>query len=725
MDVNKLYELRSNFIIIGLTGRMRGGANQLTEILCKSDNPFTGDDLKTEIDFIKTQNLNEGLKNEILSNFINFDNGTIKNWNKFELLEYKKVVFFNFLFDCYKEEGDFLLNIPTKIIQLGSYRNFEYERLGSTKESTDFILEKVVAFFNESDVKSFLWTFNFSCETLKECLQSKNSEEIYNFFFHWKFTKIIDDFFSLLDSHSLILRQRFIQSLSLYYRLNGKININEIVDIDKKISLGKYESSLTHIYTIAETINRLIKAYRDVNNNKCNIVIDSLKNSFEVNFFKERFSGFYLITVNKKEKTRITDIENKVKSLYLNDQEKVFKEFTENKNFDDKEYRTNDFKNGLFSSPDVENCIQKSDYHIFIDDDNLNYKNTQSMTYKDGDDTVTYNEVKKIIQKELDEELLNKNKLKNCFMYKSLELQSLKLICLIKQPGLITPSSIERTMNIAFNAKLNSGCISRQVGAVVTDSFFSVKAIGWNEVPEGQTPCSLRNIYHLKRGENLSAFTNYEKSDTIIGTYRNGKTFKQNATEHLDSEIEVLDKLQGRNCPFCFKEFHNSFEGEKNQVHTRSLHAEENAMLQITKYGGQSLKGGNLFTTASPCELCSKKAFQLGIKNIFYIDPYPGIAKTQILGGGNMSDSNPNLFMFQGAIGKGFNKLYEPFMSIKDETKIRSNIKPLKVKAKQKDLDNMLAEFTTEEVVMALDRINKKKSDGIIDFSKTDKKKNI
>jgi len=723
MDVDKLYELRSNFIIIGLTGRMRGGANQLTEILCNSENPFTSDSLKTEIDFIKTQNLNEGLKNEILSNFINFDNGTTKNWNKFELLEYKKVIFFNFLFDCYKEEGNFLLNIPTKIIQLGSYRNFEYERLGSTKESTDFILQKVLPFFNESAVKSFLLTFNFSCETLKECLKSKDSEEIYNFFFDSKFTKITNDFFSLLDGYSLILRQRFIQSLSLYYRLNGKININEIVDIDKKISTGQYESSLTHIYTIAETINRLIKAYRDVNNNKCNIIIDSLKNSFEVNFFKERFSGFYLITVNKKEKTRITDIENKVKSLYLNDPDKILKEFSENKNFDDKEYRTDDFKNGLFSSPDVENCIQKSDYHIFIDDENLNNMEQRSITYKNAEDNLTYNEVKTLIHKEFDKESFDKNKLKNYFIYKSLELQTLKLICLIKQPGLVTPSSIERTMNIAFNAKLNSGCISRQVGAVVTDSFFSVKAIGWNEVPEGQTPCSLRNIFQLKRGENSSAFTNYEKSDTIVGTYRNGKTFKQNVTENLDSEFVVLDKLQGRNCSFCFKEFHNSFEGEKNQVHTRSLHAEENAMLQITKYGGQSLKGGNLFTTASPCELCSKKAFQLGIKNIFYIDPYPGIAKTQILGGGNISDSNPNLFMFQGAIGKGFNKLYEPFMSIKDETKIRSNIKPLKIKAKQKDLDNMLQDFTIEEVVMALDRINKKKTDVIMDFSKIEKNK--
>src|SRR5690606_4489852 len=136
---------------------------------------------------------------------------------------------------------------------------------------------------------------------------------------------------------------------------------------------------------------------------------------------------------------------------------------------------------------------------------------------------------------------------------------------------------------------------------------------------------------------------------------------------------DFKNDLNGHNCPFCFKEFHNAFEGKDNQVHTRSLHAEENAMLQISKYGGQSLKGGNLFTTASPCELCSKKAYQLGIENIFYIDPYPGISKSQILKGGT---KDPNLYMFQGAVGRGYFKLFEPYMSIKDETNLRFGLKP-------------------------------------------------
>ena len=130
------------------------------------------------------------------------------------------------------------------------------------------------------------------------------------------------------------------------------------------------------------------------------------------------------------------------------------------------------------------------------------------------------------------------------------------------------------------------------------------------------------------------------------------------------SSEKCKNKLRGLNLSYCFKDIQNLIDGDKNQVHTRALHAEENAFLQITKYGGEGIKGGMLFVTASPCELCSKKAYQLGIKNIIYIDPYPGIAKDHIL---NSGDHKPNLQLFSGAIGRAYYQLYEPVLSYKDE----------------------------------------------------------
>ena len=260
------------------------------------------------------------------------------------------------------------------------------------------------------------------------------------------------------------------------------------------------------------------------------------------------------------------------------------------------------------------------------------------------------------------------------------EEQLLKFISLIQQPGIITPSSGERCMQIAYTAKLNSGCVSRQVGAVVADINYSIKAIGWNDVPSGQTPCNLRSAHDFLNNKELSEvhYSKFERGkelDKVDVDFKYKNKDPYNFPEAVKSYFNGVDtseknkQLAGKNCSFCFKTIHNNYEGEQNQVHTKSLHAEENAMLQISKYGGQGLKNGILFTTASPCELCSKKASQLGVKKVYYIDPYPSISEPQILTNNRDKDSM-KLIQFNGVIGKSFVKLYEPFMAQKDEIKI-------------------------------------------------------
>lgn len=210
---------------------------------------------------------------------------------------------------------------------------------------------------------------------------------------------------------------------------------------------------------------------------------------------------------------------------------------------------------------------------------------------------------------------------------------------------------------MAYTAKHNSGCISRHVGAAITDENYSIKAIGWNNTPSGQVPCVLRNAEDLLgRKNDINSFTNFEKTDS---------KFSMALDENFRSKIEEYNEnLKGRNVCFCFKDVKNSCSDGKNQVHTRSLHAEESAFLQITKYGGTGIENGKLFTTACPCELCAKKAYQLGIKVIYYIDPYPGISDGQILSAGN-SPIYPRLF--NGAIGNAYHWLYDPIMPYKDE----------------------------------------------------------
>ena len=268
--------------------------------------------------------------------------------------------------------------------------------------------------------------------------------------------------------------------------------------------------------------------------------------------------------------------------------------------------------------------------------------------------------------------------------------QWMKYAVLIMHPGLITPSAQERCMIVAYTAKLNSGCISRQVGAVITNEYHAIRTIGWNDVPYGQVSCNLRNIYsHVddEPDETGICYSQFELSSEK--KYSNG-SFRESIQKDYRPHIsKYQEKLKGLPCSYCFKTLENRFSGEKNQVFTRSLHAEENAMLQLVKYGGESLRNGIIYVTASPCELCSKKLYQIGVRRIVYIDAYPGIAMKHIISCGAQ---RPELVRYEGAYGATYFKLYSPFISYKDEMSIRVNNGVHDLKSS----DDLFAQIMTE-----------------------------
>lgn len=97
----------------------------------------------------------------------------------------------------------------------------------------------------------------------------------------------------------------------------------------------------------------------------------------------------------------------------------------------------------------------------------------------------------------------------------------------------------------------------------------------------------------------------------------------------------------------------------------KALHGEERALAIC---GNDKLKGGYLFTTSSPCELCAKKAKEAGIKKIYYIEQYPGISHSHIINVGPKEEW-AEYILFVGATGNAYVKLYTPVMPYKDELK--------------------------------------------------------
>lgn len=613
-DLSHIYSLRNNFTLIGLTGQIGSGCSEVARQISRG---FNYGDFEDPLEVGIDRNTldfkhNSYRKYRIVYNYAKDKN----NFKAYTRINYKDVLII------------FLLQNP-----FGDFIKF----LESTQLKNE--LEAIIPIENEAIVP--IANFDYEVQMLKElepqfdALSKKyasieiqdgkdniNWDELYKFYFNSDFLKFCDNIHSVLKKNSRVKRNKLLQVISINLRKSGK-------------PFEFSEPTADNIFTIVKLINFIIKSHRKSKKERTQIVIDDLRNPIEIMYFKQRYAAFYTIAVNRDEGST-EKINSRQHALY--EKYKSPDSYDKAKLLCKQEY--DGAKNHEFYKANISSCIQQADIHI-------SFLTNQEAIEKNKD-----------IQKENSQNKKTENNLSdNTSPYFSWKMQLLKYISLISHPGLVTPSPEERCMQMAYTAKHNSGCISRHVGAAITDENYSIKAIGWNNTPAGQVPCILRNAEDLLDNKNdIISFTKFEKT--------NSKFFKALDDNFRDQIKENKEILKGRNICFCFKDLKNSCSDGKNQVHTRSLHAEESAFLQIAKYGGVGIENGKLFTTASPCELCAKKAYQLGIKVIYYIDPYPGISDDHILSAGNKA-IKPRLF--NGVIGNAYHWLYDPIMPFKDE----------------------------------------------------------
>jgi deoxycytidylate deaminase len=191
-----------------------------------------------------------------------------------------------------------------------------------------------------------------------------------------------------------------------------------------------------------------------------------------------------------------------------------------------------------------------------------------------------------------------------------------RFLDLILRARLTTPNYAETAMYQAASAAGNSACLSRQVGAAVTDEQGDLLAIGWNDVPqfggglyssdsylEGKPPKADNRCYNWKGGK---CWNDQEKDllaqraiDTLIGS---GIVSSQDRAR----AIEALRKSPIRSLI----------------EYSRSIHAEMHALLAASQIGGQRVRGGKVFCTTYPCHSCARHIVAAGIREVYYIEPY-------------------------------------------------------------------------------------------------------
>jgi len=159
----------------------------------------------------------------------------------------------------------------------------------------------------------------------------------------------------------------------------------------------------------------------------------------------------------------------------------------------------------------------------------------------------------------------------------------------------------EALMAIAYAMSQRSSCCKRKVGAIIVDIEGNIISSGYNEVPMHETPCD-RQYKKCYRDE---------LSDRFF--------------ENLKTELPQVGGEENRLKTLFRKEF-------KNLDYCRALHAEENAIVNLARYGSPvDLERFILYTTTYPCRMCANRIVKVGLRNVVYLEPYPDQAAASIL----------------------------------------------------------------------------------------------
>lgn len=668
--INEIHEQSNHYIIIGLTGRCGSGCSTARDILCGVDK-FNPEEFLANIN--ANQIYNQDRDQKIILNYAR------ENPIVFQSIKVRDIL------------TSFILDNPDNFFWLlnDTFSNYNGDGLKIKEDFYSYFSRH--AYFSKMEKQVF--------ETFAEenqIIWKKINENVYQFI--QDISKEQYDFlFEVLGKVGDIIREFLLEiEYNAYTRVYQHIgNIVRTYGFLNKINDGTMTKA-NAIHSVMGRINMLIKILRrkewivsnyekqrnernmSIKNSSVCVVIDSIKNVFEADYLKSRYTSFYLMAITLDEERRKQRLnlnkkidENHMQVIDAREQPTRAKRIWKN------------YKKRLSS----ESRVKKYD---MVGEILFGEKTETGKLFREAYENDSYifkmQDVDSCIQKA--DILINNSGTKA-----ELSLKLVRYACLMQHPGLVPPTVDERCMQVAQAAKLNSGCVSRHVGAVVSDRDGNILSVGWNDAAASKgnecIGCVRRCFDELFLQEDTKAYSYYELCDPgfrktlrdIMENNIEGGVRKDATDEEVyDRFMESVKSLRnGLPLNFCFKDIYAFMTHDRNQVHTRAQHGEENALEACEK---DKCEGGTLYTTSSSCELCAKKALSYNIHRMVYIEPYTGITNNHVLGhmvdcgvnvsrGKEMRRESMTVELFTGATQNAYVKLYTPIFHMKDELRLR------------------------------------------------------
>ncbi|MDY6833956.1 MAG: deaminase [Chloroflexota bacterium] len=252
---------------------------------------------------------------------------------------------------------------------------------------------------------------------------------------------------------------------------------------------GKY------LTVLSEEAAQLVKCMREKGKKKAGrngartyFVIECFRNPEEIQYFRKRFSSFYVFAISADEQTRHkrAEVQHNLNSeacyeIDKRDQGKESKDQT---------------------TQNVRHCVNLADI---------------ALTNSDNDE-------KK-------------------HLYDSL----IKYFAAIKDPGCIKPTPAEQYMNLAYSLSLSSTCICRQVGAVIVHKGYVI-GCGWNDTDPTRIGCIYRHREDVSNTDSesfpLGELSKYEELKSSIVASGNNHHPNFCYKDEYKNVNEEVDKTQ-------------------------------------------------------------------------------------------------------------------------------------------------------------------------------------
>lgn len=192
----------------------------------------------------------------------------------------------------------------------------------------------------------------------------------------------------------------------------------------------------------------------------------------------------------------------------------------------------------------------------------------------------------------------------------------------------ITPTKEEYGMYAAHTASLQSACLSRQVGAAITNDAGVVVAVGHNDVPKFGGGLYSEDDNTIPHSNDFRCVHRDQRCHNDLHKQKLKNTLellliKSLENYNITTKDETPDNIKLEDlAPVIADSLYRGSQIKSIIEYSRAIHAEMDAIISLGRGGAGIGKGSVIYTTTFPCHNCARHIIAAGINTVIYIEPY-------------------------------------------------------------------------------------------------------